>query len=361
MTGLAAVPSQEPSAGAVGHSGPTTWSRLGLVCLGAVGTILALDLALKMVLGAPVRLSEVSDGVGAFAAENPDVLVIGSSHARSFDSVAAALSRRTDGKAVMVAVPLEGGKLSGYFWVLRNRLAPLLEARAPDGTALHSRLRHVVLVTEWWDSCSYDDGGLNIPGRGWVFGDFLSDVGRNGVTPFNRSYVASRWARDLASVGLVRNRIIAWIPGAIRLRFYPPARREAYFAGQTENWQGMVDHGAQCIGAPEQMAALDSTLTYLAERQIQTTILLYPRKPGTLTAAGKANTLAPYAAMMREHATRFPGVTVIDLSDSSPLGDDDFGADFDHVTPGANSRFATFVLDGPLAFLTGHAQEFSLP
>ena len=347
-------PISEPSAPAPGVSGENVgkaWRAIWLVTAGALAALMAIDLALKAVLGAPVHLNEVSEAIATYEHSDPDILVLGSSHARSFDSVAARLSQRTGGRTSLLSVPLEGGKLSGYFWIVKHRLAPIIEERTSGGQLRRPRLDKAILITEWWDSCSYDDGGLNIPGRGWTFRDFLNDVIANGITGYNRSYVSAKWSRALASVGLVRNRTIAWIPGAVRQRFYPPGRREAYFADATENWQGMVERGATCIGAPEQMAALDSTLSYFTGRDLAVTILLYPRKPGTITQVGKANTLDPYSRMIREHAARFPGVEVVDIAYTSPLTDDDFGADFDHVTAPANGRFATWVLDGPLASL----------
>ena len=42
---------------------------------------------------------------------------------------------------------------------------------------------------------------------------------------------------------------------------------------------------------------------------------------------------------------------VVDLSWSTPLTDDDFMADFDHVDAEGNDRFASWALANDLAFL----------
>lgn len=247
-------------------------------------------------------------------------------------------------------IPLEGGKLTGYNWVVQQRLQPLIDEKKPDGAPVRPSLRQTILVTEWWDSCKLDGPPLNIPGRAWTAGDYLDDVRMHGISSFNRSYVSNLWASQFKHVGLVRNRIGSWIPGAIRQKLYPPARREAYFANMAANWQQMVEQGSQCIADPTEMAALDSLIGFFAKRGVATTVLLYPRKPNTLTEKGKATTLASFAEAMRRE-TALSGVQVIDLTSTSPLSDDDFTADFDHVTPEGNEQLAHFLLDGPFAFL----------
>ena len=338
-------------AGVAGHPNASySWRTLALAGFGAIAGLLVVDILLKLVLGTPPRLSEVADAVRLYEHSDPSALVIGSSHARSFDSVAAELGRRSNGAEVLLEVPLEGGKLAGYSWVLQHRLQPLIDEHGPDGRKLRARLRRAVLVTEWWDSCAPDGPALNIPGRGWTAFDFLSDVSRNGLTSFNRSYVSNLWASQFAFVGLVRNRIGTWIPGAVRQRLYPPARRESYFEHMAEGWRSMVENGAVCIGDTGQMAALDSIMNFFNTRGVQTTILLYPRKPNTLSERAKQVTLAPFAELMRERAARFK-VQVIDLTSKSPLSDENFTSDFDHVTPQGNALLSRFLLDGPLSFL----------
>ena len=327
-----------------------SWRTLLLVAIGATASLLAIDAALRIVLGTPPHLNEVAYAVQQYRRSDPTILVIGSSHARSFDSVAAELSRRGAAPGVLVEVPLEGGKLTGYDWVLRHRLQPLIDAKAPDGSKVRPNLKYAVLVTEWWDSCDQNEPALNIPGRGWTLNDFLGDVSRHGVTSFNRSYVSNLWASHFAFLGLVRNRIGSWIPGAIRQRLYPPARREAYFEQMASNWRTMVEQGNECIGSAPQMAALDSMLNFFGTRSITTTVLLYPRKPNTLSDKAKATTLPAFAELMRERAARF-NVQVVDLTSTSPLTDDNFTADFDHVTPQGNQLLSHFLLDGPLAHL----------
>jgi hypothetical protein len=102
------------------------------------------------------------------------------------------------------------------------------------------------------------------------------------------------------------------------------------------------------------MQALNDMLDEFGRRGLETTVLLYPRKPGTLTDAAKAGTLARFSATMGEIAAR-RGLRFIDLTTSSPLSDEEFAEDFDHLTGPGYQHFATWTLDGSLHWLTGAA------
>ncbi len=342
---------QAPRTEEVASTVTWTWRQFGWFVAGIVGALALLELAAQLALSPPARLREVNDGIAAFAAQDPTVIVIGSSHARTFDSVAAHLSALTDGRERMVSIPLEYGKFTGYAWVVEHRLRPLIEAPDGSGARRHTSLHRAIIVTEWWDSCPVGDGPqLNLPARAWTFRDFVTNAAQNGLTPFNRAYLSARWADALSAVSLVQNRTRSWIPTAIREHWYPRARRDAYLAGATEEWKAMVEGGAHCIGSEEQMHALDGMLDYFSSIDVAPVIVLYPRKPSTMTPLARHQTFAAFHALLSARmATR--DVPVIDLTEGSNLGDDDFAIDIDHVTPRGNGRFAVWALHGPLQYL----------
>jgi hypothetical protein len=296
----------------------------------------------------------VEDAVRQYEHGDPTTLVIGSSHARTFDSVGALVERRFPGGERLLAVPLEFGKFSGYQWVLAHRLFPLADERDAQGTLRRPSLRRVILVTEWWDSCDTDEGqpAINIPARAWTLGDFLEDASRNGITAFNRNYVRNRWHELWKGSLLMRDRGHELLVPLLRSRVRPdsPAAIEARYAAQTARWQRMVEDGATCLGSPAQMAALDTMLDEFARRKLEVAVILYPRKPGTLTAKAEATTLPQFAAMMQEITSR-RGIRLVDLTTTSPLRDDEFAEDFDHVTAEGNQRFSAWALDSVLRWV----------
>lgn len=89
--------------------------------------------------------------------------MLGSSHARSFETMAEILFRKTSGRERMLAVPLEWGKLTSYDWVLRHRLAPRMDETDASGRKVRPGLRHFLLVTEWWDTCPVGPPGSDVP------------------------------------------------------------------------------------------------------------------------------------------------------------------------------------------------------
>jgi hypothetical protein len=252
-----------------------------------------------------------------------------------------------------VSIPVEYGKLSSYQWVLDHRVWPLLDARRAADPA-RPALQRIMLVTEWWDSCDTDDGGpaSNLPARAWTLDDFLDDVARHGITAYNRNYVRNRWHELFERSLLVRDRGLEQVIPMLRERIRPlsPERREAALAAQTRHWQELVEHGVDCMWSPRQVAALDGMLEEFGRRGLQVTILLYPRKPGTLTDKAKATTLPRFAALMAERAASH-GARLIDMTSTSPLRDEEFAEDFDHVTGAGNHRFAAWALDGELAWM----------
>lgn len=330
------------------------WASLVQVAAAAVVTLALTDLVLHRIVPYPPPTKEVEDAVREYAAGDPTLLVIGSSHARSFDSVAARLEREAPGAERIVALPVELGKLASYQWVLDHRIWPLADERDASGALRRPGLRRVILVTEWWDSCDTDDGlpSYNLPARAWTLGDFVADVEQHGITSYNRNYVRNRWTRLWERSLLVRDRGHELLLRRIRGRIRAPSLEAvaAEYDAQTAQWQRNVEHGVECIGSPVQMKALSAMLDDFARRGLETTILLYPRKPGTLTDAARAGTLPRFSAIMKEIATS-RGLRFIDLTTTSPLSDAEFAEDFDHLTGPGHQHFAAWALDGSLSWL----------
>lgn len=327
--------------------GSRRWRDLVLVAAFAFGTIAAADLTFQR-LSPPHRLSEVEDALRLYRASDPHVLVLGSSHARTFEVVADDLAVRTGGERSLVAVPVEHGKLSAYEWVLQHRLRPLIEERR-DGVPMRTNLDTFVLVTEWWDSELLDEPAWNLPSRAWTFWDFVQDFARHGLTDYNRNYVTSRWTRSLLHSVLVQDRGYGRIIAEMKTRALgdDPRAVQAGFEFRTRKWQTMTERGYETMADPSEMAALSRILDYAQGLGVDVHVVLYPRKPGTLTETAISTTLASFSEIVAEIG-RDRGIAVHDWTLDSPIGDDDFMADFDHVTHEGNERLSRWMLDGDL-------------
>jgi len=315
----------------------------------------AVDYALRQVTP-PQTVREVEDALADYAAAAPHVLVIGSSHGRTFDVLGAELARRTDGAVTTLAIPVEFGKWSSYEWVLQHRVRPLHEATGPIGEARRGNLRHLVLATEWWDSTAAPGGGAadNLPSRAWQFGDFAADAARHGLTSYNKNYLQERFKRWFRWSTLVQDRGHDQILRDLKDRVRPrPAEEDARnYRLQIAGWQQTVETGVERIFDPYETAALERILAWADAAGLEVTVVLYPRMPGTLTAAAKApgGTLAVFrdrlAALAAARGARF-----VDATTGAPIGDEHFARDFDHVTDDGHRILATWFLDGALGFL----------
>lgn len=323
------------------------WLTAIFICL----TVVAADRVVAW-LAPPRNLREVEDAVRELREGDPTVLVIGSSHARTFAIMDDSVRSRTAGAERILAVPVEWGKLTSYQWVLEHRLLPILDERSRDGTPRRTALRRAMIVTEWWDSCEAAEPPRNLPARAWAWSDYLADVRTNGLTTYNGNFLGYHWSRLWRRSGLVQDRGHGRLLSAVRQRLLPssPEAQRAQFERLAAQWQRMVESGADCLGAEREMGALDAMLDTLAARGVEVTIILYPRMPVTLSPTARATTIPRFAALTRAHAAS-RGVSVVDLTSDTPLTDADFGGDFDHVLPGGNARFAGWALTGPLRFL----------
>ena len=151
------------------------------VAAAAALVIVAADLGIGRLVPVAPPLAEVDDGVAEYRAGDPDTLVLGSSHARSFLTVRDLVAERTAGRHRMAVVPVEWGTFRSYQWVYEHRLRPLLDERR--------RLSRALVITTYFDLCSWDHvaSRTNLPARAWELADYLGDVVDHGATPFNRN------------------------------------------------------------------------------------------------------------------------------------------------------------------------------
>jgi hypothetical protein len=332
-----------------------SWYSVCAVSIAALLVLIAIDYFAGRI-SPPVNRREAEDGIRDLERSNPDILALGSSHARTLHVVGQELAARTQSRRTLVAVPLENGKLSVYDWTLQHRLRQLIEETRPDGTLVRDKLREFVLITEWWDDCAPAEKSRfnywNLPSRAWALPDFLSDVVDNGLNGYNRNYLQNRARRTLSESSLFFDRTNGvLVERAMNmLQGRPVGRSPEAEQAQLEGWRRNVEAGVKCIGDPEQERALRNILSYAHGRGLNTTLLLFPRKPATLTEQAKATTLTAFAERMRKVASE-EHARLVDLTTTSPLVDADFMEDFDHVNPAGNQKFAEWVLTHDLQFL----------
>lgn len=333
-----------------------TWRSILTVAVFAAMTIVGADLALQRVMPVPPRLLEVEDGVDALREGDPEILLIGSSHARSFVPIRDRIAAASGGERQTVLVSLEFGKLSGYAWVLDHRLRPLVEETRSDGSLVRPSLRRLILVTEWWDACATGHGlALNIPARAFTLGDLLADVGRSGLNGWNKNWASWRWGRLWRGSVLMQDRGVHRLRAAIREAVgfgLSPEQRQADFDAQVEQWREMTEAGATdpLCRDPGEQAALEHIVDWGMGRGLEVTVILFPRMPITLTEKAKATTIPAYRARL-EALAKDRGFRLVDMSTTAPLLDTDFMSDFDHVTREGNEKLADWALGGSLDFL----------
>ena len=332
-----------------------TWYSICTISIVAVIVIVAID-HFAARIAPPVNRREAEDGIRDLANSNPDVLVLGSSHARTLHVLGQELTARTKGARSLIAVPLENGKLVVYDWALQHRLAPLMEEKDATGKLVRNRIKQFVLLTEWWDSCAPDERNRfqhwNLPSRAWTAGDFTTDVLESGLNGYNRNYLQNRLRRTFLNSALlydrINRRLVENAMDRVRGRPIGPTRESTQL--KVIGWQRMVEAGTSCLGNPQEMAALRNIIEYVRGHGLEMTIILFPRKPDTITEKASVTTIARFAGLVREMAVP-RGVRVMDLTTSSPLTSNDFMEDFDHVNPEGNAKFSKWALDTQLHFL----------
>jgi len=328
-----------------------TFRSLALVVLSACVTLVAVDQAFAGL--APVlHRREVHEGMSDLEKLNPEVLVLGSSHGRTFHVLGQELSELSHGSHNLVSIPLENGKLSSYAWLLDHRVVPLLQAPTAAAQAKRNSLKRFIIITEWWDSCRDKSAGWNLPSRAWTLSDYVASVAADGTNDFNRNFVQSEWRRLFWNSSLVQDRGFGTLLTKVmsRLRHRPNGLTPEVYQSQVTGWQKMVEDGVKCLGNSEEMGALKHLIDFGQSNKLETTIVLFPRKPDTLTEKARATTLREFHDRIVTLAEPM-GVRVVDLTTSTPLKSSDFMDDFDHVNSTGNIDFAKWSLAGPLSFL----------
>lgn len=326
----------------------TSWRSLAAVGLTALLTVVAADRALTVVSPIPPAIMEVDDGVRMVREGNPDVLVLGSSHTRSFVPMRKLLADR-DGPE-MALVPVEWGVFTSYRWVLENRLAPLIDERK-DGALARPRLSRAILITTFYDMCDVEHiGNVNLPARAWELSHFVADVRVHGLTEFNRNFLQTRWKALFPGSVLIQDRGYERVSDALRDVIRPiDDERRAEIRAERVEWatKNMENQYATCWHPPE-LAALDDILSFFAARGIEATVVAFPLLPDIVSDKSKRTTLARYEAYVADLGER---VRVVDMTYGAPVSGRDFQEDFDHLTSAANPRFSAWALDAKMSFL----------
>ncbi|HEX6736858.1 MAG TPA: hypothetical protein VF310_01165 [Vicinamibacteria bacterium] len=336
----------DDSAAAAASARASAWRTLAAVSLAAALTLVAADRALDRIAPVDQTLLQAQHGVEEFARGNPPVLVIGSSHARSFPAVRARLREKTGEPLPMAIVPEEGGTFAAYNWVLQNLLRPLIEETGPGGRPVRNRLREVMLITTYYDMCAEGDT-TGVIAHGWTLGHFARDVRDHGITPQNRNYLRARWNELWSGSALVQDRGVGRIDTKIRWLLPGAAEHERRLA---QKYRDQMEEQFATCNDPLQQRRLEESLGYLKERGLQTTVVLFPLHPGLVTERSKQTTLKQYSAYIAGLQPRY-GMRVVDLTLGSPLRPEHFRKDLDHLTPEGNLRFAEWSLDHDLGYL----------
>jgi hypothetical protein len=312
-------------------------------------TIVTFELVLRSLLDVPPPLAQVNEGITELVENDPDTLLIGSSHARSFIPVAAELTRR-DGRPRMAVIPVESGKWSAYAWVLEHRVIPALERPGVGGN-----LAQFIVVTDTWDACTLEGplAKANIPARAWRLRDYVDDVLRSGVTTFNENFVGGATSRALAGSVLARGRERGDIIRSLRTklnRSEDPTGQDA--AIRLKSWQDGIETeftDARCQDPAEQ-EGLEALLDWARTRKLRTVVMTFPRKPAVITERAKLVTRQPFNHRLETLAARY-GAQFRDLASAYPVADEDFMWDWDHLTAAGNARFTEWMLKREKEFL----------
>ena len=320
---------------------PARWKGIAGLLIAAAITSIAADRLIGWLAPPDARLLQTEEGIAQVEAGDPSTIVLGSSHARSFQAVRDLAVEQGAARDDIAIVPDEGGQFIPYHWVLFERLKPLLDERNADGALQRPNLRHFVLVTTHYDLCELWVGAPGaLPAHAWRWSDFWHDVGRNGITDFNRNFMRARWNEAFSWSAIMQDRGVGRVWGKLRWKFFGTQERklEAREAAR----DNLVTSRSQCNQASEKVAA-EEMLAYLTSRKLDVVFVLFPLDTAIVSPEGISTTLADYRAYVQELTTRFP-IRVVDLTTDHPLADDDFREDLDHLTPDGARRFATWAL-----------------
>jgi hypothetical protein len=286
------VPAGTPADEKVVGAERAGWRRVAAVSLAAVVTVLGADRFLARIAPADQTLLQTEHGIEELKNGNPRILVLGSSHARSFPAVRERMNRLTGEKDAMAVVPEEGGTFAAYNWILQHRLRPLVDERDASGGRVRSRLRDFLLIVTYYDACPEGEG-TGVMAHGWRFRDFAADVNRRGITPQNRNYVRARWNEMWPWSSLVQDRGVFRL--AAKLRWALPGAEKLERNLATEYRREMEEAYTTCRD-PLQQGRFEETLAYLQTTGLAVTIVLFPLDPFVVSERSRETTLPPSRA-----------------------------------------------------------------
>ncbi len=330
----------------------SNWGSVAVVAVCALVTVVAADFALARLSPVPTAIMEVDDGIRMLRDHDPDTLILGSSHTRSFLPMRDLIRERTSGDNEVVLVPVEWGLFTSYKWVLDNRVAPLVD-EVRNGQKVRPSIKRALIITTFYDACDVQHiGNVNLPARAWEAQHFGDDLAHKGLTEFNRNYLQTRWKSAFSGSVLIQNRGHERVGDALREVVRPVSdERKAEVRAENVKWakRNMEKQWDICWHPPE-IAALEQILDFFLTRDIEPTIILFPLLPDITSEKSKATTLLRYEKYAAELGKR-RGVRVVDMTYGAPLVGADFQDDFDHLTREANPRFAAWALENHLQFL----------
>lgn len=324
-----------------------------LVGIGALAAIAFIDVGARHVSPMPPRIMEVDDGVREYASGDPDTLVLGSSHARSFGPMRDMVLARSRGRHRVALVPVEWGTFTSYRWVFEHRVRPLLDERAAGGAPKRRRLSRAILVTTFYDLCKRPGlSEANLPARAWTFEHFMWDVASRGIDDFNGNFLRTRVTEALPFFDLLQDRghgrIIAGAIDAARGvtdEVLAERRRHAIAIARDR----MEAQFAYCDD-PGHKRAFSALVDDLQARGVEVTVVLFPLLADVVSPRSRDTTLRRYDDYIADFARRRP-VRVTDMTLRAPLAFEDFQPDLDHLTPAANVRFSRWALERTMAWL----------
>lgn len=329
----------------------SNWRSITLLVVGFVAALVFADVVMGKIYSSPAK-RQVRGGLSDLKSP-PEVLVISSSHGRSFHIIGQTLHEKTNGRVNMVAVPLEAGKVDAMEWVLHNRVKPMISDSS--GKVLPP-LSHVMFGITWWDTCPADatvEKAHNIVTHGWTYSHYLSDVAANGANDLNRNFVRNFWRHSFTNSALVRtrfaisenyNRFTNFLRALLLGKFPDDEYQDAL-----ARWHDDIDNGHKCFLAPVHMEAMDTFVEWTKENQLDLTLVLFPLKPATITDAGLKDTIIPFSEAIAAYGYKH-NVRVVDLT-RGIIKDENFMLDFDHLTPAGNEMLTERTLYNDLKFL----------
>ena len=325
----------------------------------AVLTVLAFDVALGRLVPSVPQEYETVEAIRDYAARDPQVLVLGSSYARSLLPVADWYRKRNPPTEIAV-VPIEGGKFYAYDWLLQHRLHRLIDERRPDGSLRRGKLAELFLVVNYYDVCSSPEPLPNLPSRAWALRDYARDFAEHGVTAYNTNYVDQRWSENMRWSALVSDRGPFRIIRTLRERLSPRGA-ESIAATEQERLSAWVDMigthrlDLDTCKPDAEIAALDRMLAYAAGRGLRVRALIWPIIPKAQTPETLAVTERFEAFFAGRAATHH--VEVIDLQAAGLLVDADFRPDLDHLVHSGEDKVLRWALAGPFEDLPTQLAE----